>query len=350
MRIKIKDRYIGDGCPTYIIAEMSANHAGSLERAKEIIWAAKEAGADCVKIQTYTADTITLNCDNPYFAIDYGPWQKEKTLHQLYEKANTPWEWHAELRDEAKRAGIDFLSTPFDKTAVDFLEELGVDFYKIASPEMIDIPLIEYIASKGKPIIMSTGMGTEEEIREAKEAVFAQGNKDLVLLRCAVAYPAVAEDMNLRTMQDMGERFGVLYGLSDHSFGSLGATLAVSLGASVIEKHICISREIESPDSAFSMEAKEFAEMVSTIRQAEKALGTVQYGPLNQEKGNVKYRRSLFACAEIKKGDVFTWENVKSVRPAAGLKPKFYPELIGKRANCDIAFGTPLSLDMIEGE
>lgn len=350
MKIKLNNSYVGEKCDTYIIAEMSANHGGSLQRAKDIIYAAKESGADCVKIQTYTADTITLNCDNEYFHINSGPWQKEKTLHDLYAKAYTPWEWHKELFEEAKKDEIDIISTPFDNTAVDLLEELNVPFYKIASPEMVDIPLIEYVASKHKPIIMSTGMGTEEEITEAVEAVRRQDNNDLILLRCAVSYPAVTDEMNLLTMKDMGNRFGTLYGLSDHSFGSVGAIGAVALGASVIEKHFCLSRSIETPDSAFSMEKEEFAQMVKDVRQVQKALGEVKYGPTKQEEGNVQYRRSLFACADIKRGEEFSWENIKSVRPAAGAKTKYYPCFIGKKASKDIKFGTPLNLDMIESE
>lgn len=350
MKIRLNNSYVGDGCDAYIIAEMSANHGGSLQRAKDIIYAAKEAGADCVKIQTYTADTITLNCSNEYFNINSGPWQKEKTLHDLYEKAFTPWEWHKDLFEEAKKVGIDMISTPFDNSAVDLLEELDVPFYKIASPEMVDIPLIEYVASKHRPIIMSTGMGTEEEITEAVEAVKKQGNNDLILLRCAVSYPAVTDEMNLLTMKDMGSRFGTLYGLSDHSFGAVGAIGAVALGASVIEKHFCLSRSIETPDSAFSMEKEEFAQMVKDVRQVQKALGEVKYGPTKQEEGNVQYRRSLFASADIKKGEEFSWYNIKSVRPAAGAKTKYYPCFIGKKAKEDIKFGTPLKLDMIESE
>ena len=237
MSFQINHREIGVGNPAYIIAEMSANHAGSLSHAKEIIWAAKEAGADCVKIQTYTADTITLNCDNEYFRIKTGPWQKDNTLFELYSKANTPWEWHAELIEEAKRAKIDFFSTPFDKTAVDFLEQLGMEFYKIASPEMVDIPLISYVASKGKPIIMSTGMANLSEIALAVDTVRNQGNSQLALLRCATAYPAITDQMNLATLRNMAEAFDVPVGLSDHSQGSIGAVTAVLRGGSIIEKH-----------------------------------------------------------------------------------------------------------------
>ncbi len=346
MAFQIKNRQIGPGYPAYIIAEMSANHAGSLEHAKEIIRAAKEAGADCIKIQTYTADTITMNCDNEYFRIKSGPWQKDNTLYELYGKANTPWEWHAELKEEAEKVGIDFFSTPFDLTAVDFLEDLGVEFYKIASPEMVDIPLIQYVASKGKPIIMSTGMANIGEIERAVDAVRSQGNDQLALLRCATAYPAVTDQMNLATLKNMAETFNLPVGLSDHSQGSIGAVTAVLLGASIIEKHFCISREIESPDSFFSMNKEEFAAMVSDIRQAEKAVGHVQYGPMKQEENNLVNRKSIFCSAPIKKGERFTPENVRVVRPGYGLEPKYYDRLIGSEALCDIDFGTPIAFGM----
>lgn len=346
MAFRIKDREIGAGNPAYIIAEMSANHAGSLSHAKEIIHAAKEAGADCIKIQTYTADTITMNCDNEYFRIKSGPWQKDNTLYELYGKANTPWEWHGELKEEADKAGIDFFSTPFDLTAVDFLEDLGVEFYKIASPEMVDIPLIEYVASKGKPVIMSTGMANIGEIELAVNAVKSQGNDQLALLRCATAYPAITDQMNLATLKNMAETFQVPVGLSDHSQGSIGAVTAVLMGASIIEKHFCISREIESPDSFFSMNREEFAAMVSDIRQAEKAVGHVQYGPMKQEENNLVNRKSIFCSAHIKKGEFFTPENIRVIRPGYGLEPKYYQRILGSRALCDIDFGTPIALGM----
>ncbi len=281
--MKIGIREIGGGKPAYIIAEMSANHAGDISRAKEIIHAAKEAGADCIKIQTYTPDTLTIDCDNSYFHISDGTWNGEN-LYQLYQKAYTPWEWQKELFEEAKKAEIDFFSTPFDNTSVDFLEEIGIGFYKIASFELVDIPLIEYVASKGKPMILSTGMATLAEIDEAVEAVKKRGNRNFALLRCASAYPAITDEMNLRTMQNMGDTFGVPYGLSDHSMGSVGAVTAVALGASIIEKHFCLDRAIENPDSTFSMNPMEFKQMVHDIRQAEKAIGSVKYGSSEQEK------------------------------------------------------------------
>ena len=238
-KIKVGNRYIGQGCPVYMIAEMSANHAGSLERAKEIIRAAKESGADCIKVQTYTPDTLTIDCSNEYFQVKNGTWEGEN-LYGLYGKGYMPWEWQGILKEEADRVGIDFLSTPFDVSSVDFLEGLGLEFYKIASFEMVDLPLVEYIASKGKPVIMSTGMGSLEEIREAVETVYSTGNRQLALLKCSSAYPADPAKMNLRTIQDMQERFGIPVGLSDHSMGSLSAVTAVGLGAAIVEKHFCL--------------------------------------------------------------------------------------------------------------
>ena len=344
--MQIGKRIIGEEAPAYIIAEMSGNHAGSIENAKAIIRAAKEAGADCIKLQTYTPDTITMNCDNKYFHIGSGTWEGEN-LYQLYGKAFTPWEWHAELKEEAERVGIDFFSTPFDFTAVDFLEELGVEFYKIASFELVDIPLIEYVASKGKPIIMSTGMSTLAEIDDAVTAIKKQGNDQIALLRCASAYPAITDEMNLMTMKNMGEVFGVPVGLSDHSMGSVGTVTAVALGAKIIEKHFCLDRAIENPDSSFSMNPEEFAQMVKDIRQAEKAIGTVKYGPTEQEKSSIVFRKSVFAVKDIKKGEELTSENIRVIRPGHGLKPKYYKEILGQRALCDIKRGNPLKLEYI---
>ncbi len=344
--MEIKGRKIGKGYPAYIIAEMSANHAGELSRAKEIIHAAKEAGADCIKIQTYTADTLTIDCDNKYFHISNGTWSGEN-LYQLYQKAYTPWEWQKELLEEAKKTGIDFFSTPFDNTAVDFLEDIGVEFYKIASFELVDIPLIEYVASKGKPMIMSTGMAALSEIDTAVSAVRKYGNENLALLRCASAYPAITDEMNLMTMKNMGETFNVPVGLSDHSMGSVGAVTAVALGGSIIEKHFCMDRTIENPDATFSMNPKEFSQMVKDIRQAEKAIGKVQYGVTQQEKENLQFRRSVFCVKDIKKGQKLTEENVRIIRPGNGLQPKYYKEVLGQTALQDIEKGTPLSFEMI---
>ena len=344
--MKIRNREIGGEAPVYIIAEMSANHAGDIGKAKEIIHAAKKAGADCIKIQTYTPDTLTINCDNKYFHISQGTWAGEN-LYQLYGKAYTPWEWQAELKQEAEKVGLDFFSTPFDKTSVDFLEEIGVEFYKIASFELVDIPLIEYVASKGKPIIMSTGMANLGEIEDAVRAVRGQKNNELALLRCASAYPAITDDMNLMTMRNMESVFGVPVGLSDHSMGAVGAVAAVALGAKIIEKHFCLDRSIENPDASFSMNPKEFTQMVKDVRQAEKAIGKVKYGVTRQEEGNVIFRRSIFCVEDIKKGEVLTEKNIRVIRPGYGLAPKYYSQVLGQRALNDIERGTPLKFDMI---
>ena len=279
---------------TYIIAEMSANHAGSMDRAKEIIRKAKEAGADCIKIQTYMPDTLTINCSNEYFTVKDGTWEGEN-LYGLYGKAFTPWEWQKELKEEADRVGIDFLSTPFDKTAVDFLEDLGLEFYKIASFEIVDLPLISYVASKQKPMIISTGMATKEEIKEALETVYATGNRQVALLKCSSVYPADPAEMHLSTIADMKESFkGVPIGLSDHSMGHFSAGIAVSMGAKIIEKHFCLGREIENPDASFSMTPTEFKEMVDNIREIESAMGEAFYGVSPKEEASVVFRRSIF--------------------------------------------------------
>lgn len=345
--ININGRRIGDGAPAYIIAEMSGNHAGDMGRALEMIHVAKEAGADCVKIQTYTPDTMTIDCHNQYFNIEEGTWKGEN-LYALYQKAYTPWEWQDKLRDEAAKAGIDFLSTPFDVTSVDFLEELGVQFYKIASFELVDIPLLEYIASKNKPIIMSTGMGSLEEITEAVNAIYAAGNRQLALMKCSSAYPARREEMNLNTIPDMKKRFGIPVGLSDHSMGAFSAATAVAMGANIIEKHFCISRAIKNPDSTFSMEPQEFREMVDQVREVEKAFGSVFYGVSAQEESNACFRRSLFVVQDVAAGEQLTPENIRSIRPAYGLKPKYYKEVLGKRAVRALKRGTPLSFEDIE--
>ncbi len=344
--VDINGRMVGDGAPAYIIAEMSANHAGSMERALELIHVAKDAGADCVKIQTYTADTMTIDCHNTYFQIEKGTWEGEN-LYGLYQKAYTPWEWQDKLRDEAAKVGIDFLSTPFDRTSVDFLEKLGVHFCKVASFELVDIPLLEYIASKNKPIIMSTGMGTLEEIDEAVAAIYGTGNRQLALMKCSSAYPAKSEEMNLRTICDMKKRFDIPIGLSDHSMGAFSASTAVAMGANIIEKHFCISRAIENPDAAFSMEPDEFRSMVQQVREVEKAMGKVSYGVSPQEESNACFRRSLFVVKDIAAGEKLTQDNIRSIRPAYGIKPKHYQEVLGKTAKRDISRGTPLSFSDI---
>lgn len=346
MDLKIGNRVIGKGQPAYIIAEMSANHAGSIENAKRIIRAAKESGADCVKIQTYTPDTITIDCDNEYFQINKGTWKGEN-LYQLYGKAYTPWEWQKELLEEAKKVGIDFFSTPFDFSSVDFLEEIGVEFYKIASFELVDLPLIRYVASKKKPMIMSTGMSTLGEIEAAVKTAREAGNDQIALLRCASAYPAITDQMNLKTMVNMAEVFNVPVGLSDHSMGSVGAVTAVALGASIIEKHFCLDRAMENPDSVFSMNPEEFSSMVKDIRQAQRAIGVVSYGPTEQEASNIVFRRSVFCVKDIKKGEEITTENIRIIRPGYGMEPKYYEEVLGQRALRDIKRGTPMELSMV---
>ena len=348
--MKIGQREIGKGQPVYIIAEMSANHAGDIENAKKIIREAKRAGADCVKIQTYTADTLTIDCDNEYFQISKGTWNGEN-LYRLYQRAYTPWEWQKELMEEAKKEGLDFFSTPFDKSSVDFLEEIGVEFYKIASFEIVDLPLLKYVASKGKPMIMSTGMSTLGDIEAAVNTVRSQGNDQLALLRCASAYPAITDEMNLKTMQNMGEIFQVPVRLSDHCMGSVGAVTAVALGASIIEKHFCLDRTLENPDSSFSMNPEEFSQMVRDVRQAQKAIGKVSYGPTRQEESNVVFRRSIFCVKDIQAGEPLTEENIRIIRPGYGLEPKFYEEILGQVALRDIKRGMPIKQSLIgEGE
>jgi N-acetylneuraminate synthase/pseudaminic acid synthase len=327
----------------YMIAEMSANHGGSLENALAIVEAAAKAGADCLKTQTYTADTITIDCDAEAFKIHGGLWDGYN-LHDLYKEAYTPWEWMEPIKKKCEELGIDFLSTPFDKTSVDYLENIGEEFYKIASFELVDIPLIKYIAATGKPIIMSCGMGSEEEIREAIDAIRSQGNDQIILLKCCSVYPTVSEDLNLRTITDMREKFGVPVGLSDHSMGSTAAIAAAALGAVVIEKHFCLSRDIPSADSAFSMEPAEFADMIKCVHDAELALGKVFYGPTEAEAGEYTNRRSLFIVEDVEEGEELTEKNVRSIRSynIQGIKPKYYEEVLGKKVKTRLTRGTPL--------
>lgn len=327
---------------TFIIAEMSANHNHNKQIALDTIKAAKETGADAVKIQTYTADTITLNCENEYFQINQGTLWDGTTLYKLYQQAYTPWEWHQELFDYAKELNIPIFSTPFDKTAVDFLEDLNNPIMKIASFELVDIPLIEYAASKGRPMIMSTGIATLDEIQDAVDACRKVGNNDITLLKCTSSYPAPLSEANLMTIPDMAKRFDCKVGLSDHTIGDVGACTAVALGASVIEKHFIIDRSIGGPDSAFSMNKEEFTQMVKRIRQTEECLGIVSYELSEKMKNNRKWARSLFACADIKKGEIFTEKNIRSVRPGDGCSPKYLPELLGKESDRDYKFGEPI--------
>ena len=334
-----------DNNEVYVIAEMSANHGGSLETALEIVKGAKKAGADCLKIQTYTADTITIDCDNEYFKINGGLWDGYK-LYDLYGDAGTPYEWHKAIKEECDRCGLDFLSTPFDPTAVDFLEELGVEAYKIASFELNDIPLIEYTASKKKPMIMSCGMASPEDIQEAVDACKRMGNDKIVLLKCCSEYPANWEDMHLGNIPDMRERFGVHVGLSDHSFGSLGAVVAVALGARVIEKHVKIDG-VKSADSEFSMTMEDFAAMVKDAKNAVLISQGPDYSLSKKEKESTVFRRSLFAVQDIKEGDVITNGNVRSIRPGYGIAPKYLKDMLGKTAKKDLKRGEPVPFDLV---
>ncbi|MBQ6385753.1 MAG: pseudaminic acid synthase [Lachnospiraceae bacterium] len=325
----------------YIIAEMSANHGGSLDRALEIVDAAARAGADCLKIQTYTADTMTLDCDKEYFQLTSGLW-KGYTRYQLYQDANTPWEWHGAIADRCRERGIDFLSTPFDFTSADFLRGMDVEAYKIASFELTDLPLIRHVAAFGRPMIVSCGMGTKDEIGEAVHTIREVNDSLLVLLKCTSEYPAVYEDMNLSLIPRMSEDFGTPAGLSDHSMGYEVAVAAAALGASVIEKHFCLSREFHTPDSAFSMEPEEFAAMVRAVRNVEAARGTGEYTLTQREMDKRINRRSLFIGKDIKAGEKLTEENIAIIRPAHGLHPRYYGEVLGKTAVRDLAFGDPL--------
>lgn len=333
---------------TFIIAELSANHNGSKQNAIDSIREAKKAGADAIKIQTYTADTLTLNCAAPDFKLGKGLWEGE-TLYTLYEKAYTPWEWHEEIFRTAHEEGLVCFSTPFDKTAVDLLEKLNNPIYKIASFEITDIPLIKYIASKHKPIILSTGIAMEEDIQLALDTIRREGCNDITLLKCTSAYPAPIEDANLLTIPDMKQRFGVKVGLSDHTMGAIVPMTAVALGAAVIEKHFIINRSIGGPDSAFSMEAPDFKLMVENIRQVEKTLGSVYYPSDPSSIKGREYCRSLYVSCDIKAGEVFSKDNIRSVRPGYGMHPKYYEQLLGKRATKNLSFGTRLEKSHVEG-
>jgi len=332
----------------YIVAELSANHGHQLENALQSVRSAKAAGADAIKIQTYTADTITLECDAPDFQIHSNTLWDGMTLYQLYQQAYTPWEWHEAIFQEARRVGIDCFSTPFDKSAVDFLEQLGNPIYKIASFEITDIPLIEYAASKHKPMVISTGIATPNDIQDALDACKRAGNDDITLLHCVSAYPAPMELVNLRTMTDMAERYSVRVGLSDHTTGSDVAIAAVALGASMIEKHFILDRTIGGPDAAFSMQQDEFASMVRSIRNVEKALGCIAYKTDPATIKGREFSRSLYVAEDMKNGDIITEQNVRSVRPGYSLAPKFLPEILGKRIKSDKKKGDRITLSDIE--
>jgi pseudaminic acid synthase len=329
-----------------IIAEVSANHGQDFNRAVELIKKAKEAGADAVKFQTYTPDTLTIDVDNKYFRIKHSEWGGQ-TLHQLYKQAYTPWKWFKELKKVADGLGIIFFSTAYDKTAVDFLEKLNVPFHKVASFELVDLPLIEYMAGTKKPLIMSTGMASVLEIKEAVNTARKGGVKDIVLLKCVSSYPADPKEMNLRTIPHLKKIFDCPVGLSDHTLG-IGISIAsIALGAQVIEKHLCLSRKIKTVDSFFSIEPNELKDLVDNIRITEKALGGVNYGITKKESSSKVFRRSLFVVKDMKKSEVFSKENVRSIRPSAGLKPKYFKKILGKKTNREIKKGTPLKWSLI---
>lgn len=348
MHIAINNRKIGAGFPTYVIAEMSANHNQDLNKAIKIVEAAKAAGADAVKLQTYTADTMTIDCDNEYFKIKGTIWEGQN-LHKLYQQALTPWEWHPVLKELCDRIGLDLFSTPFDLTSVDFLEKYDVPAYKIASFEVVDIPLLKRIARTGKPIIMSTGMATAEEIDEALETIRAEGNEQIALLKCTSAYPAPMEEMNLKTIPYFLNKYALPVGLSDHTIGSVSAVAAVALGGCVIEKHLTLSRQDPGPDSTFSTEPEEFKSMVNDIRAVEKALGTSTYEITEKQKENRVFRRSLFIVKDVKAGEALSHDNVRSIRPGHGLHTRYLDQVLGKKAVKDIKKGVPLRWELVEG-
>ena len=333
---------------TYIIAELSANHNGSLQTALDTIKAAKECGANAIKLQTYTEDTLTLDSKNSDFIVNGSNLWDGKNLYELYKWAKTPWEWHEELFSYAKEIGIDIFSTPFDKSAVDFLDKFNPIAYKVASYEITDYELVRYIASKRKPIIISTGIALEEEIADVIEICKKEGNNDIVLLKCTSAYPAPLEDANLLTIPDMKKRFNVEVGFSDHTLGSTAAVVATTLGAKVIEKHFILDKSIGGADAAFSMEKEEFSLMVQTIRDTEKLLGRVDYSMTDSKQNSRNYARSLYVCKDIKKGESFTLENIKSIRPGYGLHPKYLNEILGKRALKNYKFGDRLENDIVQ--
>lgn len=346
--VKIGERAVGKGSSVYIIAEMSANHNQDYSSAEEIVRAAAKAGANAVKLQTYTPDTMTINCDNEYFRLGEGTLWAGKTLYDLYGEAYTPWEWHPKLKKLANSLGLDLFSAPFDSTAVDFLESIEVPVYKIASFEIVDLALIDKVARTGKPLIISTGMATRNEIADAVNTARNAGNQQIVLLKCTSAYPASPSEMNLLTIPELAREFNVAVGLSDHTLGIAVPAAAVALGACVIEKHFTISRSVPGPDSAFSLEPGEFRAMVESVRTVEAALGGVHYGAEAVEAKHKIFRRSLFVVKDVAKGESFTEANVRAIRPGFGLACKELPKVLGKAAACDIVRGTPLSFELID--
>jgi pseudaminic acid synthase len=344
--MKIDFFEIDEQSPVFIIAELSANHNGSLATAKETIRAAKRAGANCIKLQTYTADTITINSSKDDFLIKGTIWDGQN-LYNLYQQAYTPWEWHKELFDVAKEEGLVCFSSPFDKTAVDFLETLDTPAYKIASFEITDIPLIEYVASKGKPVIISTGIAELADIEMAVDACKRMGNTRIALLKCTSSYPAPIEEANISMIKDLADRFGVIAGLSDHTMGATVPIVATVLGAKIIEKHFILDRSVGGPDASFSMNEVEFSEMVKSIREAESAIGIVDYTLTDKQLKGKEFSRSLYIVEDMKKGDVINEQNVRSIRPGFGLHPKFYSQILGKQIKADLEKGTRLSIDNI---
>lgn len=345
--LNIAGRRVGPGWPAYVIAEMSANHGQDFDAAVRLLHAAHSAGADAVKLQTYTADTLTLRSDAAEFRVGGGTLWDGRTLHDLYQEAHTPWEWQPKLKALANDLGMDLFSTAFDPSAVEFLEAMGVPVHKVASFELVDLPLIEQMARTGKPLILSTGMAPLGEIEEAVQAARKAGATQIALLKCTSAYPARPEDMHLRTIPHLAEAFGVPAGLSDHTLGIAVPVAAVALGACIVEKHFTLSRAAPGPDSAFSLEPDEFKAMVEAIRVAEKALGQVHYGPGEQESKSRVFRRSLFVVEDVKAGEAFTARNVRSIRPGSGLPPKHLPAVLGQRAARDVERGTPVSWGLI---
>lgn len=348
MAIKIADKSIGDGKPVFIVAELSANHNHDLKLAVKTLEAMKKSGADAVKTQTYTPDSLTIDCDNKYFKIKQGTIWDNKNLYQLYQEAYTPNEWQAKLKQVADKIGLIFFSSPFDKSAVDLLDELKVPAYKIASFEINDHPLIEYAAKKNKPMILSTGIAKKEEIAEALKVIIRTGNRKIILLKCTSSYPAEYSEMNLKTIPDMAKRFKAEVGLSDHSMGATASITAVALGARMIEKHFILDRKLKGPDSKFSMEPAEFRQMVDEIRAAEASLGKVEYRLSEKSKLSRQFSRSLFVVKDIKKGEFFTEKNLQVIRPGFGLEPKFLPIMLGKRASRDLSRGTPFKKEFIK--
>jgi len=345
--IKISGRAVGVGHPVYVIAEISANHHQDFEQAVKINHAAKEAGADAVKLQTYTPDTMTIASSRQEFRINGTIWNG-RNLYDLYGEAYTPWEWQPRLKEVANDLGLDLFSTPFDATAVSFLEQMGVPAHKLASFELVDLPLIQKMARTGKPLILSTGMATVEEIEEAVETARQAGASEIALLKCTSAYPARAEEMNLRTIPELARRFGGPAGLSDHTMGIAVSVAAVALGACIIEKHLALTRSEPGPDSAFSLEPHEFKAMVDAVHITEKALGDVQLGCSPLESNSRVFRRSLFVVRDVRRGDFFTAENVRSIRPGHGLHTRYLADVLGRRAACDVERGTPLTWELVD--